>query len=169
MGFNRTTLYTLPSTCPSHSEELEETCRQANFELESLRRIHFIEPRHLPQSRVRGSSRRPRGVQNPNHKRLYLSCQDNAFGLLHHIMSSDPRVTKSRQPKAYTEEQLAFLRSYLPEYEKRSQGSIRGDSKKFAFQKAAEYIQAFGISAEFISADDGETRFKEGGITWVVM
>jgi hypothetical protein len=110
MGFNRTTLCTLPSTCPSHSEELEETCRQANFELESLRRIHFIEPRHLPQSRVRGSSRRPRGVQNPNHKRLYLSCQDNAFGLLHHIMSSDPRVTKSRQPKAYTEEQLAFLR-----------------------------------------------------------
>ena len=55
----------------------------------------------------------------------------------------------------------AVVHSYLPEYEKRSQGSIRGDSKKFAFQKAAEYIQAFGISAEFIGADDGETRFKE--------
>ena len=54
-----------------------------------------------------------------------------------------------------------FACSYLPEYEKRSQGSIRGDSKKFAFQKAAEYIQAFGISAEFIGAEDGETRFKE--------
>lgn len=54
----------------------------------------------------------------------------------------------------------------MPEYEKRSQGSIRGDSKKFAFQKAGEYIATYGISPEFMSVEDGETRFKEQIYNW---
>ncbi|KAJ3528756.1 hypothetical protein NMY22_g9277 [Coprinellus aureogranulatus] len=163
--------------------------------------------------------REPRGlIQTLNHTTRVCISAARIPPASHRNMSSDPRVPKSRQPKAYTDEQLAFLRGlapipgawlsrvsygsgaysywgvveggivaavtiprivlkracsklgisvsfsrYLPEYEKRSQGSVRGDSKKFAFQKAAEYIATFGVSAEFVGAEDGEARFKEVG------
>ena len=92
-------------------------------------------------------------------------------------MSSDPRVHKPRLPKAYTDQQLTFLRRYLlpvpsllspyiassslPEFERRSQGSIRGDAKKFALERAQDFIVRFGLSDEFHGVEEPESRFKE--------
>ena len=98
-------------------------------------------------------------------------------------MSSDPRVHKPRLPKAYTDQQLTFLKRYrlflppphplpslisqsssLPEFERRSQGSIRGDAKKFALERAQDFIVRFGLPDEFIGVEEPESRFKEVGI-----
>lgn len=92
-------------------------------------------------------------------------------------MSSDPRVHKPRLPKAYTVQQLAFLKRYgsripmltwssflsssLPEFERRSHASIRGDAKKFALEKAQDFIVRFGLPDEFIGVEEPESRFKE--------
>lgn len=92
-------------------------------------------------------------------------------------MSSDPRVHKPRLPKAYTDQQLTFLKRYfslmpfllspysasssLPEFERRSQGSIRGDAKKFALERAQDFIVRFGLSDEFHGVEEPESRFKE--------
>jgi hypothetical protein len=103
-------------------------------------------------------------------------------------MSSDPRVHKPRLPKAYTDPQITYLKrlataqfqkytsssapvlrvfvcggscSNLPEFERRSQGSIRGDAKKFALERAADFIARFGLPDEFIGAEDSESRFRE--------
>lgn len=92
-------------------------------------------------------------------------------------MSSDPRVHKPRLPKAYTDQQLAFLKRYalwnpmlalpsflsssLPEFERRSHGSIRGDAKKFALDKAQDFIVRFGLPDEFVGVEEPESRFKE--------
>jgi hypothetical protein len=78
--------------------------------------------------------------------------------------SADPTTsTKPRLPKAYTEEQLAFLRSHLPEFERRSSGSVRGDAKKFALDKASEFINKFGLPSDFdvTPGIDAESRFRE--------
>lgn len=102
------------------------------------------------------------------------------------IMSSDPRVHKPRLPKAYTDQQLTFLKRYrppyrdieiwalvgpdfsflvhysnLPEFERRSQGSIRGDAKKFALERATEFIARFGLPEEFHGVEESESRFRE--------
>ncbi|EKM77387.1 hypothetical protein AGABI1DRAFT_130469 [Agaricus bisporus var. burnettii JB137-S8] len=79
-------------------------------------------------------------------------------------MVSDPRVHKPRLPKAYTDQQLAFLKSNLPEFERRSQGSIRGDAKKFALERAADFIGRFGLPDEFIGVEESESRFREASI-----
>ena len=93
-------------------------------------------------------------------------------------MASDPRIHKPRSPKVYTDQQLAFLRrcdglvdsfqliskyvsSSLPEFERRLQGPIRGDAKKFALEKATEFIAQFGIPDEFAGVEESESRFKE--------
>jgi len=92
-------------------------------------------------------------------------------------MSSDPRVHKPRLPKAYTDQQLAFLKRYspssrilgsssffnssLPEFERRSHGSIRGDAKKFALERAQDFIVRFGLPDEFVGVEEPESRFKE--------
>ncbi|KAF8155765.1 hypothetical protein B0H34DRAFT_714723 [Crassisporium funariophilum] len=81
-------------------------------------------------------------------------------------MSSDPRVHKPRLPKAYTDQQLAFLKSSLPEFERRSQGSIRGDAKKFALERAQDFIVRFGLPEEFVGVEEPESRFKEQIYNW---
>ncbi|KAF8348603.1 hypothetical protein F5887DRAFT_950937 [Amanita rubescens] len=81
-------------------------------------------------------------------------------------MTSDPRIPKPRSPKVYTDQQLAFLRSSLPEFERRLQGPIRGDAKKFALEKATEFIAQFGIPDEFAGIEESESRFKEQIYNW---
>ncbi|KAL0959654.1 hypothetical protein HGRIS_011354 [Hohenbuehelia grisea] len=81
-------------------------------------------------------------------------------------MSSDPRVqSKPRLPKSYTPEQLAFLRSHLPEFQRRSQGSIRGDAKKFALLRASDFIIRFGLPEDF-GGVDRENRFRVQIYNW---
>ncbi|CAA7267222.1 unnamed protein product [Cyclocybe aegerita] len=81
-------------------------------------------------------------------------------------MASDPRVHKPRLPKAYTDQQLAFLKGSLPEFERRSQGSIRGDAKKFALERAQDFIVRFGLPDEFVNIEEPESRFKEQIYNW---
>ncbi|PFH50626.1 hypothetical protein AMATHDRAFT_60762 [Amanita thiersii Skay4041] len=81
-------------------------------------------------------------------------------------MASDPRVHKPRLPKVYTDQQLAFLKSNLAEFERRSQGSIRGDAKKFALERASEFIARFGLPDEFIGIEEAEPRFREQIYNW---
>lgn len=51
--------------------------------------------------------------------------------------------------------------SSLPEFERRSQGSIRGDAKKFALERAQDFIVRFGLPDEFMGVEEPESRFKE--------
>ncbi|KAF7426340.1 hypothetical protein PC9H_008708 [Pleurotus ostreatus] len=81
-------------------------------------------------------------------------------------MSSDPRVHKPRVPKAYSDEQLTFLRSHLSEFERRSQGSIRGDAKKFALERAQDFITRFGLPSDYVGVDESEPRFREQIYNW---
>ncbi|TFK22465.1 hypothetical protein FA15DRAFT_671508 [Coprinopsis marcescibilis] len=84
-------------------------------------------------------------------------------------MSSDPRVPvqqKPRQPKSYTEPQIEFLKSHLPEFERRSHGTVRGDAKKYALDRASEFIQTFGLPQEFHTLEEGDSRFKEQIYNW---
>ncbi|EGO03748.1 hypothetical protein SERLA73DRAFT_83873 [Serpula lacrymans var. lacrymans S7.3] len=81
-------------------------------------------------------------------------------------MSSDPSMSKPRLPKAYTDEQLLFLRNHLSEFEKRSHGSIRGDAKKFALERANEFIAHFGLPDEFEGVEEPEPRFREQIYNW---
>ncbi|KAF8635431.1 hypothetical protein AX15_000420 [Amanita polypyramis BW_CC] len=81
-------------------------------------------------------------------------------------MASDPRIHKPRSPRIYTDQQLAFLRSNLPEFERRLQGPIRGDAKKFALEKASDFIAQFGLPDDFVDAEESESRFKEQIYNW---
>ena len=56
---------------------------------------------------------------------------------------------------------LILASSSLPEFERRSQGSIRGDAKKFALERAQDFIVRFGLSDEFHGVEEPESRFKE--------
>lgn len=56
---------------------------------------------------------------------------------------------------------LTAASSSLPEFERRSQGSIRGDAKKFALERAQDFIVRFGLPDEFIGVEEPESRFKE--------
>ncbi|KAF7357710.1 hypothetical protein MVEN_00816800 [Mycena venus] len=77
-------------------------------------------------------------------------------------MSQNARFPRTRPPpKAYTETQLNFLKSYLPEFERRSLGPIRGDAKKFALERAADFIARFGIPEETEPGEDTDARFRE--------
>ncbi|KAJ7045898.1 hypothetical protein C8F04DRAFT_1066592 [Mycena alexandri] len=81
-------------------------------------------------------------------------------------MSQGPRFPRARpMPKPYTEPQLNFLKSYLPEFERRSLGPIRGDAKKFALERAADFIARFGLPEEDAEGDTA-SRFKEQLYNW---
>ncbi|PPQ78617.1 hypothetical protein CVT25_010581, partial [Psilocybe cyanescens] len=54
----------------------------------------------------------------------------------------------------------------LPEFERRSQGSIRGDAKKFALERAQDYIARFGLPDEFVGVEEPDSRFKEQIYNW---
>ena len=56
----------------------------------------------------------------------------------------------------HTDEQLSWLRSHLAEYETRAGGSVRGDAKKFALEKAVKYIEKWGVPE-----GEKETTMKE--------
>jgi hypothetical protein len=56
----------------------------------------------------------------------------------------------------HTDEQLAWLRSHLSEYENRAGGNVRGDAKKFALEKAVKYIDKWGVPE-----GEKETTMKE--------
>ena len=78
--------------------------------------------------------------------------------------STDPRPqVKPRVPKTYTDEQLSFLRSHLQEFERRSQGAIRGDAKKFALERAEDFIQKFGLPSDYeaLPGIDLDARCRE--------
>ncbi|KAG6830819.1 hypothetical protein H0H87_006992 [Tephrocybe sp. NHM501043] len=81
-------------------------------------------------------------------------------------MASDPRVHKPRLPKAYTPQQLTFLKSNLAEFERRSQGSIRGDAKKFALERASDFITQFGLPPEFLGVHEADNKFREQIYNW---
>lgn len=74
---------------------------------------------------------------------------------------SDPRVSKPRLPKAYTEEQLVFLRSHIVGFETRTRGHVRGDAKKFALDRASEFLLRFGLPPDLHGVDEAEPRFRE--------
>ena len=84
------------------------------------------------------------------------------------IRSMSTSVGKSRLPKAYTDQQLGFLKSHLPEFERRTQGAVRGDAKKYALEKAGEFIATFGLPPEFhgLNMEEAEGRFREQIYNW---
>jgi hypothetical protein len=71
------------------------------------------------------------------------------------------RTQNPRTPKQYSQEQLTYLRGHLSEFERRSAGAIRGDAKKFALERANDFIHQFGLPIEFAGIEEGEARFKE--------
>ncbi|KAF8551810.1 hypothetical protein OG21DRAFT_1466640 [Imleria badia] len=81
-------------------------------------------------------------------------------------MDGDPRVSKPRLPKAYTEEQLAFLRSHISGFETRTRGHVRGDAKKFALDRASEFLVRFGLPPDLQGVDEAEPRFREQIYNW---
>jgi hypothetical protein len=74
---------------------------------------------------------------------------------------SDPKAQKSRLPKSYTDEQLAFLRGHLAEFERRAGGVVRGEAKKFALARAEDFIVRFGLPADLESVAEAKPRFRE--------
>ena len=78
-------------------------------------------------------------------------------------MEGDPRVSKPRLPKVYTEEQLVFLRSHIGGFETRTRGHVRGDAKKFALDRASEFLVRFGLPPDLQGVDEAEPRFREVG------
>ena len=52
------------------------------------------------------------------------------------------------------------------EFERRTQGSIRGDAKKFALERAADFITTFGLPPEFQGIAEPEPRFREQIYNW---
>ena len=84
----------------------------------------------------------------------------------------EPGVSsKRRLPKSYTEDQLAFLRSRLGEFERRSQGSLRGDAKRFALEQATEFIVRFGLPPDVETGPDvdSEAKLKEVRICFFLL
>ncbi|KAF8199807.1 hypothetical protein K438DRAFT_667736 [Mycena galopus ATCC 62051] len=81
-------------------------------------------------------------------------------------MSHNSRFPRSRPPpKAYSEQQLVFLKSYLPEFERRSLGP-RGDAKRFALERAAEFITRFGIPEDMEPGEETDARYREQLYNW---
>ncbi|KIK25949.1 hypothetical protein PISMIDRAFT_314673 [Pisolithus microcarpus 441] len=76
-------------------------------------------------------------------------------------MDNDLRVSKPRLPKAYTDEQLVFLRSHISGFETRTRGHVRGDAKKFALERANDFLARFGLPEELQGIEDAEPRFRE--------
>ncbi|KAF9225998.1 hypothetical protein BS17DRAFT_879223 [Gyrodon lividus] len=81
-------------------------------------------------------------------------------------MDGDPRVSKPRLPKPYTEEQLVFLRSHINGFETRTRGHVRGDAKKFALDRANEFLVRFGLPPDLQGVEEAEPRFREQIYNW---
>ncbi|KAF9239838.1 hypothetical protein BU15DRAFT_74373 [Melanogaster broomeanus] len=81
-------------------------------------------------------------------------------------MDCDPRVSKPRLPKPYTEEQLLFLRSHISGFETRTRGHVRGDAKKFALDRANEFLVRFGLPQDLQGVEEAEPRFREQIYNW---
>lgn len=81
-------------------------------------------------------------------------------------MENDLRVSKPRLPKAYTDEQLVFLRSHISGFETRTRGHVRGDAKKFALERANDFLARFGLPEELQGIEDAEPRFREQIYNW---
>ncbi|KAI6168405.1 hypothetical protein EDD17DRAFT_1465872 [Pisolithus thermaeus] len=81
-------------------------------------------------------------------------------------MDNDLRVSKPRLPKAYTDEQLVFLRSHISGFETRTRGHVRGDAKKFALERANDFLARFGLPEELQGIEDAEPRFREQIYNW---
>ncbi|KAF7315809.1 hypothetical protein MIND_00097000 [Mycena indigotica] len=81
-------------------------------------------------------------------------------------MSARSAARSKPLPKSYTEQQLVFLRSHLAEYERRSHGPVRGDAKKFALERAAEFIVRFGLPENVDVSHDTDARYKEQLYCW---
>ncbi|KIK93417.1 hypothetical protein PAXRUDRAFT_515852 [Paxillus rubicundulus Ve08.2h10] len=81
-------------------------------------------------------------------------------------MDSDPRVSKPRLPKPYTEEQLSFLRSHISGFETRTRGHVRGDAKKFALDRANDFLLRFGLPLDLQGVEEAEPRFREQIYNW---
>src|SRR5436190_438670 len=81
---------------------------------------------------------------------------------------TDPKIQRARIPRIYTEEQLVFLRQNLGEFERRSQGCVRGDAKKFALDLADEFVVRYGLPSDADTSPgvDTEAKFREVG-GWV--
>ena len=70
-------------------------------------------------------------------------------------------MNKPRLPKVYTDDQLVFLRSHISGFESRTRGHVRGDAKRFALEKANEFLARFGLPEDLQGIDDAEPRFRE--------
>ncbi|KAI6044023.1 hypothetical protein EDC04DRAFT_502899 [Pisolithus marmoratus] len=81
-------------------------------------------------------------------------------------MDNDLRVSKPRLPKVYTDEQLVFLRSHISGFETRTRGHVRGDAKKFALERANDFLARFGLPEELQGIEDAEPRFREQIYNW---
>ena len=77
------------------------------------------------------------------------------------VVAMDSRVSKPRLPKAYTEEQLVFLKSHISGFETRTRGHVRGDAKKFALDRASDFLLRFGLPPDLQGVDEAEPRFRE--------
>ncbi|KII87882.1 hypothetical protein PLICRDRAFT_176642 [Plicaturopsis crispa FD-325 SS-3] len=77
-----------------------------------------------------------------------------------------PKPHKPRLPKAYTDAQLVYLRGHLQEFERRSQGAVRGDAKKFALERADEFVVQFGLPDDLRGLEEAEPRFREQIYNW---
>ncbi|KAG2142453.1 hypothetical protein DEU56DRAFT_733922 [Suillus clintonianus] len=75
-------------------------------------------------------------------------------------------MNKTRLPKAYTDEQLNFLRNHIGGFESRSRGHVRGDAKKFALDRANEFLVRFGMPEDLQDAGEAEPRFREQIYNW---
>ncbi|KAJ7497683.1 hypothetical protein FB451DRAFT_1019346 [Mycena latifolia] len=82
-------------------------------------------------------------------------------------MAQNSRFRSRAPPKAsYTEPQLVFLKSYLPEFERRTLGPVRGDAKKFALDRASEFITRFGLPDDLDPGEETEGKFREQLYNW---
>ncbi|KAG1745289.1 hypothetical protein EDB19DRAFT_482593 [Suillus lakei] len=81
-------------------------------------------------------------------------------------MTRHRRTGKPNLPKAYTDEQLIFLRSHISGFETRTCGRTRGDAKKFALERANEFLVRFGMPEDLQDVDEAEPRFREQIYNW---
>ncbi|EIW78592.1 hypothetical protein CONPUDRAFT_156567 [Coniophora puteana RWD-64-598 SS2] len=74
--------------------------------------------------------------------------------------------SKPRLPKAYTDDQLNFLRGHVQGFESRTRGAVRGDAKKFALERADEFLMTFGMPDDLRGTEEAEPRFREQIYNW---
>ncbi|KAG6895453.1 hypothetical protein C0992_001175 [Termitomyces sp. T32_za158] len=70
-------------------------------------------------------------------------------------------LVKGGQTKVPTLVRWPAILGNLAEFERRSQGSIRGDAKKYALERASDFITQFGLPPEFIGVHEADNKFRE--------